>query len=44
VTEFWEIGSGKALCGMIRRIAKEITTLNVETPDGAVAAATAVGR
>ncbi len=26
VTEFWEIGAGKALSGMIRRIAKEAET------------------
>jgi [acyl-carrier-protein] S-malonyltransferase len=26
VTEFWEIGAGKALSGMIRRIAPEATT------------------
>jgi len=26
VTEFWEVGAGKALCGMIRRIAPEATS------------------
>jgi len=40
VTEFWEIGAGKALSGMIRRIAKDATSRAVGTPDdvaGAVA-------
>ena len=32
VTEFWEIGAGKALSGMIRRIQREATTRNVGTP------------
>ncbi|MEM9971905.1 MAG: ACP S-malonyltransferase, partial [Pseudomonadota bacterium] len=31
VTEFWEIGAGKALTGMIRRIAKEAETRAVGT-------------
>jgi len=34
----WEIGSGKALSGMIRRINKDITSLNVGTPDDVAAA------
>ena len=29
VTEIWEIGAGKALCGMIRRIDKSIATRNI---------------
>ncbi len=33
VTEIWEIGAGKALSGMVRRIAKDVTTRNVGTPD-----------
>ena len=33
VTEFWEIGAGKALSGMIRRIAKETGTRAIGTPD-----------
>ena len=37
VTEFWEIGAGKALSGMIRRIAKESTLRAVGTPDDLVA-------
>jgi [acyl-carrier-protein] S-malonyltransferase len=40
VTEFWEIGAGKALSGMIRRIARDARTLAVGTPED-VAAATA---
>lgn len=32
VTEFWEIGAGKALSGMIRRIAKDAVTRNIGTP------------
>lgn len=33
VTEFWELGAGKALSGMIRRIAKEVATRQAGTPD-----------
>lgn len=32
VTEFWEIGAGKALSGMVKRIAKEATTRAFGTP------------
>ncbi|WCR20036.1 ACP S-malonyltransferase [Paracoccus alcaliphilus] len=32
VVEFWEIGAGKALSGMIRRITKEATVRNVGAP------------
>jgi [acyl-carrier-protein] S-malonyltransferase len=32
VTEFWEIGAGKALSGMIKRIAKDAVVKNVGTP------------
>lgn len=39
VTEIWEVGAGKALSGMIRRIAKEIATIAVGTPEEAKAAA-----
>ncbi len=39
VDEIWEIGAGKALCGMIRRINKEIATRNIGTPDEVKAAA-----
>jgi [acyl-carrier-protein] S-malonyltransferase len=38
VTEFWEIGAGKALSGMIRRIAKESTCRAVGTPEDVAAA------
>lgn len=38
VTEFWEIGSGKALSGMIRRIAKEAATKAIGAPDDIAAA------
>ena len=38
VTEFWEIGAGKALSGMIRRIAKESTLRAVGTPEDVTAA------
>lgn len=31
VTEFWEVGAGKALSGMIRRIAKEAETRQIGT-------------
>ena len=33
VSEIWEIGAGKALCGMIRRIDKSIATAAVGTPE-----------
>ncbi|MEM8822193.1 MAG: ACP S-malonyltransferase [Pseudomonadota bacterium] len=33
VTEIWEVGAGKALSGMIRRIDKSIATRAVGTPD-----------
>ena len=32
VTEYWEIGAGKALCGMIRRIDKAATCRAIATP------------
>ncbi|WP_062560899.1 ACP S-malonyltransferase [Paracoccus aminovorans] len=32
VTEFWEIGAGKALSGMIKRVAKEAVVRNVGVP------------
>ncbi|MEP1197968.1 ACP S-malonyltransferase [Tateyamaria sp.] len=38
VTEIWEIGAGKALSGMIRRIDREVATRAVGTPDDVVAA------
>jgi [acyl-carrier-protein] S-malonyltransferase len=33
VTEFWEIGAGKALSGMIKRIAADATTRAIGSPD-----------
>ena len=33
VTEIWEVGAGKALSGMIRRIDKEIAVRNFATPE-----------
>ncbi len=38
VTEFWEIGAGKALSGMIKRIASGVVTRAVGTPEDIVAA------
>ena len=38
VTEFWEIGAGKALSGMIRRIAKEAECRAIGSPEDVVAA------
>jgi [acyl-carrier-protein] S-malonyltransferase len=38
VTEFWEVGSGKALSGMIRRIAPEAATRAVGAPEDVAAA------
>ena len=39
VDEFWEIGAGKALSGMIRRIAKDAGTRAIGTPEDVAAAA-----
>jgi [acyl-carrier-protein] S-malonyltransferase len=39
VTEFWEIGAGKALSGMVRRIHKEAAVRAVGTPADVTAAA-----
>jgi len=39
VTEFWEIGAGKALSGMIRRIAKDAETRAIGQPGDVAAAA-----
>jgi len=38
VTEVWEIGAGKALSGMIRRIDRNVACRNVGTPGDVVAA------
>ncbi|WP_281966784.1 ACP S-malonyltransferase [Roseovarius nanhaiticus] len=42
VTETWEIGAGKALSGMVRRIEKDIAVRNIGTPEEVVAAAAAL--
>jgi len=42
VSEILEIGAGKTLCGMIRRIAKEVETRAIGAPDDVVAAANAL--
>jgi [acyl-carrier-protein] S-malonyltransferase len=39
VADFWEIGAGKALSGMVRRIAKEAGTRAVLSPEDVAAAA-----
>ncbi len=39
VTEIWEIGAGKALSGMVRRIDRDIATRAVGTPEDVAAAA-----
>ncbi len=41
VTEMWEIGAGKALSGMIRRIAPDVATRAVGSPDDVAAAVAA---
>ncbi|KMK67017.1 ACP S-malonyltransferase [Puniceibacterium sp. IMCC21224] len=33
VSEIWEIGAGKALSGMIRRIARDVATRSIQGPD-----------
>lgn len=38
VTEFWEVGAGKALSGMIRRIAPDAATRAISTPEDVKAA------
>lgn len=38
VTETWEIGAGKALSGMVRRVERSIAVHNVATPEDVVAA------
>ncbi|WP_421703956.1 ACP S-malonyltransferase [Aliiroseovarius sp.] len=42
VDEIWEIGAGKALSGMIRRIAKQVTCRAVGTPEDVKAAVEAL--
>ncbi|WP_425050367.1 ACP S-malonyltransferase [Psychromarinibacter sp. S121] len=42
VTETWEIGAGKALTGMVRRIERSVATNTVGTPEEVQAAAAAL--
>ncbi|SEW04047.1 [acyl-carrier-protein] S-malonyltransferase [Cognatiyoonia koreensis] len=42
VTETYEVGAGKALTGMIRRIHKDMATMNVGGPEDVVAAVAAL--
>ncbi|REC58865.1 [acyl-carrier-protein] S-malonyltransferase [Rhodosalinus sediminis] len=42
VTDYWEIGAGKALSGMIRRIDRQAATRQIGTPEEVRAAAEAV--
>ncbi len=42
VTETWEIGAGKALSGMVRRVERSIAVGNVGTPEDVVAAKAAL--
>jgi [acyl-carrier-protein] S-malonyltransferase len=41
VTEFWEIGAGKALAGMIRKIDRSLTSRQFGTPEDVAAAISA---
>jgi [acyl-carrier-protein] S-malonyltransferase len=38
VTDIWEIGAGKALSGMVRRIDRDITCSAISTPEDVAAA------
>ena len=42
VTEIWEIGAGKALSGMVRRIDKEIACRAIGSPEDVIAATAAL--
>ena len=44
VTDFFEIGSGKVLSGLARRIEKSVSATPVGTPDDVSAAADAMKR
>ena len=43
VTEAWEVGAGKALSGMIRRIEREMAVRQVGTPEEVTAAVASLG-
>lgn len=42
VTEVWEIGAGKALSGMVKRVDRSVATRAVGTPEDVIAAAAAM--
>jgi [acyl-carrier-protein] S-malonyltransferase len=42
VTEVWEIGAGKALSGMVKRVDRSIATRAIGTPDDVKAAVAAL--
>lgn len=42
VTEMWEIGAGKALSGMVRRINRDVKTKAISTPEDVVTAVAAL--
>jgi [acyl-carrier-protein] S-malonyltransferase len=44
ITEIWEIGAGKALSGMIRRIDKSIACTAIGAPDDVTAAAASLSQ
>jgi [acyl-carrier-protein] S-malonyltransferase len=44
VTEFYEIGSGKVLAGLVKRIVKDANTMSIGTPADIAAAMAALGR
>jgi [acyl-carrier-protein] S-malonyltransferase len=44
VTEIWEIGAGRALSGMVRRIDREIATRSLGTPEEVAEAAASIGK
>jgi [acyl-carrier-protein] S-malonyltransferase len=44
VTDFYEIGSGKVLAGLVKRIAKDARAMSIGTPADIGAAMPALGR
>jgi len=44
VTSFYEVGAGKALSGMIKRIDRGLTTATVGTPEEVVSVAAAINK
>ena len=43
VSETWEIGAGKALSGMVRRVDRSLVVRNIGTPDDVAAAVASLG-